>query len=82
MTFVPSLLAVNRAARVSVEQRDGNSSRVGSGKVLWQYAGEASSNAGAAVTKKTIYWGNGYSHLGIPEGSASTSFYAFSLNGS
>jgi polyvinyl alcohol dehydrogenase (cytochrome) len=51
------------------------------GKVLWQYKGEGSSNAGAAVTDKTIYWGNGYSHLGIPEGSASTSFYAFSING-
>ena len=51
------------------------------GKVIWQYKGEGSSNAGAAVTDKTIYWGNGYSHLGIPEGSASTSFYAFSLNG-
>jgi polyvinyl alcohol dehydrogenase (cytochrome) len=51
------------------------------GKVLWQYKGEGASNAGAAVTDKTIYWGNGYSHLGIPEGTASTSFYAFSING-
>jgi polyvinyl alcohol dehydrogenase (cytochrome) len=51
------------------------------GKVLWQYEGEGASNAGAAVTDKAIYWGNGYNHLGIPEGSASTSFYAFSLNG-
>jgi polyvinyl alcohol dehydrogenase (cytochrome) len=51
------------------------------GKVLWQYKGEGASNAGAAITKKTIYWGNGYNHLGIPEGSPSTSFYAFSING-
>lgn len=51
------------------------------GKVLWQYKGEASSNAGPAITDKTIYWGNGYNHLGIPEGSPSTSFYAFSING-
>ena len=51
------------------------------GKVLWQYQGEGSSNAGPAIGDKTIYWGNGYSHLGIPEGTASHSFYAFSLNG-
>lgn len=51
------------------------------GKVLWQYKGEGSSNAGPAVTDKAIYWGNGYSHLGIPEGSPSTAFYAFSLKG-
>lgn len=51
------------------------------GKVLWQYRGAGSSAAGPAVTDKAIYWGNGYSHLGIPEGSASTTFYAFSLNG-
>jgi polyvinyl alcohol dehydrogenase (cytochrome) len=51
------------------------------GKILWQYKGDAACNAGPAITDKTIYWGNGYNHLGIPEGSASTSFYAFSLNG-
>lgn len=51
------------------------------GKVLWQFKGEGSSNAGPAITDRTIYWGNGYSHLGIPEGFPSHSFYAFSLNG-
>ena len=72
MTFVPSLLAVN-SARLGFRSSSATAAAA---------VGEASSNAGAAVTKKTIYWGNGYSHLGIPEGSASTSFYAFSLNGS
>ncbi len=51
------------------------------GTVLWQYQGEGASNAGPAIIDGTIYWGNGYDHLGIPEGSPSTSFYAFSLNG-
>ena len=51
------------------------------GKVIWQFHGEGASNAGPAVVDGTLYWGNGYNHLGIPEGSPSTSFYVFSLNG-
>ena len=52
-----------------------------SGEVLWKYQGEGASNASPAVVGNTLCWGNGYNHLGIPEGSPSTSFYAFSLNG-
>jgi polyvinyl alcohol dehydrogenase (cytochrome) len=51
------------------------------GKVLWSYQGAGASNASPAVVGDNVYWGNGYDHLGIPEGSPSTSFYAFSLNG-
>jgi polyvinyl alcohol dehydrogenase (cytochrome) len=51
------------------------------GTILWQYQGQGASNAGPAISGGDINWGNGYNHLGIPEGSSSTSFYAFSLNG-
>jgi polyvinyl alcohol dehydrogenase (cytochrome) len=51
------------------------------GKVLWKYQGDGASNASPAVVGGTVYWGNGYNHLGIPEGSPSNSFYAFSING-
>jgi polyvinyl alcohol dehydrogenase (cytochrome) len=51
------------------------------GKVVWSYHGQGASNAGPAIVDGTVYWGNGYNHLGIPEESPSTTFYAFSLNG-
>jgi len=51
------------------------------GDVLWKYRGQGGSNSGPAVSDGTVYWGNGYNHLGIPEGSPSTTFYAFSVNG-
>jgi polyvinyl alcohol dehydrogenase (cytochrome) len=51
------------------------------GKVLWSYHGEGASNASPAVVDGTVYWGNGYNHLGIPEGSESHTFYAFSVSG-
>jgi len=51
------------------------------GKILWSYQGAGSSNAGAAIVDGTVYWGNGYAHLGTQLGSPSTTFYAFSLNG-
>ncbi len=51
------------------------------GKVLWSYQGQGASNASPAIVDKTVYWGNGYAHLGLPEESPSTTFYAFSVNG-
>jgi polyvinyl alcohol dehydrogenase (cytochrome) len=47
------------------------------GKLLWDFAGEGSSNAGPAIVDGTVYWGNGYARLG---GQASTKFYAFSVD--
>jgi polyvinyl alcohol dehydrogenase (cytochrome) len=52
-----------------------------SGKVLWSYQAQGSVNTGAAVVNGVVYWGDGYSHLGIPGWTGATTFYAFSLNG-
>ncbi|MGE5272905.1 MAG: PQQ-binding-like beta-propeller repeat protein [Verrucomicrobiota bacterium] len=49
------------------------------GTVLWDHLGAGSSNAGAAIVNGTVYWGNGYSRLGVGTGSAT--FYAFSRGG-
>ncbi len=50
------------------------------GKVLKDIVGEGSSNAGPAISNDgVVYWGNGYARFGL--GAASTTFYAFSLNG-
>jgi len=52
-----------------------------SGKVLWSYAAGSSVNSGASVVNGVVYWGAGYSHLGIPDYTGNTKFYAFSKNG-
>jgi polyvinyl alcohol dehydrogenase (cytochrome) len=50
------------------------------GKVLWDFEGEGSSNAGPAIgTDGTLYWGNGYQRFFL--GAPSTTFYAFSVDG-
>jgi polyvinyl alcohol dehydrogenase (cytochrome) len=46
------------------------------GARLWEFLGEASSNAGPAIVDGSVYWGNGYSHNG---GTVSHTFYAFAL---
>jgi polyvinyl alcohol dehydrogenase (cytochrome) len=51
------------------------------GQVLWNYQGDGASIGGASIVGGAVYWGNGYSHLGIAGWNASTSFYAFTLNG-
>jgi polyvinyl alcohol dehydrogenase (cytochrome) len=51
------------------------------GQVLWSYQGTGAAIGGASVVSGTVYWGNGYSHLGIPGWNSSTNFYAFTLNG-
>ncbi|MFF0575953.1 PQQ-binding-like beta-propeller repeat protein [Streptosporangium saharense] len=50
------------------------------GRILWDYLGEGSSNAGPAIVDGTVFWGNGYNNRFIP-GKGSTTFYAFSVNG-
>jgi polyvinyl alcohol dehydrogenase (cytochrome) len=47
------------------------------GQTLWSFQGEGSSVAGPAIAGGTVYWGNGYARLG--DGTASHTFYAFSL---
>lgn len=46
------------------------------GALLWEFLGEASSNAGPAIADGSVYWGNGYSHNG---GTVSHTFYAFTV---
>lgn len=50
------------------------------GTILWDYPGEGSSNAGPSIgSDGTVYWGNGYTRLGL--GTGSFTFYAFSIDG-
>jgi polyvinyl alcohol dehydrogenase (cytochrome) len=51
------------------------------GKVLWKFNSGASVNAGAVVSGGVVYWGSGYNHLGIPNFTGNTKFYAFSIGG-
>ena len=52
------------------------------GGTLWSYQGAGSSNAGAAIDDNgTVYWGNGYGHLGPAVGTPGNTFYAFSAGG-
>jgi polyvinyl alcohol dehydrogenase (cytochrome) len=51
------------------------------GRTLWSFQGPGAAISGAAVVDGTVYWGNGYAHLGIPGWLGSTTFYAFSRNG-
>ena len=52
-----------------------------SGKFLWSFTTPGSVNTGGVPINGTVYWGDGYSHLFIPGWPASTTFYAFSING-
>lgn len=47
------------------------------GKILWSYHGQGSSNASPAVVGDHVLWGNGYDRFG--EGTGSTTFYVFTL---
>ena len=52
-----------------------------SGQTLWTYASGSSVNAGASIVDGTVYWGSGYTHLGIPGYTTNNKFFAFSKNG-
>jgi polyvinyl alcohol dehydrogenase (cytochrome) len=51
------------------------------GRFLWDYQTPGAAISGAAVVNGTVYWGDGYTHLGIPGWNGSTTFYAFSIHG-
>jgi polyvinyl alcohol dehydrogenase (cytochrome) len=51
------------------------------GQTLWSFAAGSSVNAGASVADGTVFWGSGYTHLGIPGFTGNNQFYAFSKNG-
>ncbi|MFC5861473.1 PQQ-binding-like beta-propeller repeat protein [Acidicapsa dinghuensis] len=52
-----------------------------SGKTLWSYPSGASTISGATVVNNTVFWGSGYTHLGIPGMTGNNKFYAFTLGG-
>lgn len=52
------------------------------GNTLWSFPAASSVIAGATVSHGIVYWGSGYSHLGIPGMTAGNTFYAFTLGGS
>ncbi|MGA2535660.1 MAG: PQQ-binding-like beta-propeller repeat protein, partial [Terracidiphilus sp.] len=50
------------------------------GKVLWNFASGSSTIAGAAVSDGSVYWGTGYTHLGVPGiTGGNNTFYAFKI---
>ena len=51
------------------------------GQIVWSYAAGSSVIAGATVSNGSVYWGSGYTHLGIPGMTGNNKFYAFSING-
>jgi polyvinyl alcohol dehydrogenase (cytochrome) len=57
----PTMLALNAAT----------------GAILWSFASGASVNAGATIVDETVFWGSGYTHLGIPGYTGNNKFYAF-----
>jgi len=51
------------------------------GGILWGFASGGSVIAGASLANDTVYWGSGYSNLGIPGQIGNNKFYAFTLGG-
>lgn len=51
------------------------------GNTLWSFASGASVVAGASIVDDTVYWGSGYTHLGIPGYTGNNKFYAFKKPG-
>jgi polyvinyl alcohol dehydrogenase (cytochrome) len=47
------------------------------GNILWSFASGGSCNSGAAISGGMVFWGSGYSHLGL--GTPNNKFYAFQL---
>jgi polyvinyl alcohol dehydrogenase (cytochrome) len=51
------------------------------GGILWGFASGGSVIAGASIVGDTVYWGSGYTNLGIPGFTGNNEFFAFSVNG-
>lgn len=49
-----------------------------SGSILWSFASGGSCNSGAAVSNGMIFWGSGYSNLGL--GTLNNQLYAFQVH--
>jgi polyvinyl alcohol dehydrogenase (cytochrome) len=75
VVYVPSMSG-NTANDPTMLALDG-----ATGVPLWTYPAGSSVVAPAAVVNGVVYWGSGYTHLGIPGYTGNNRFYAFSLNG-
>ncbi len=51
------------------------------GDIVWSFAPGSSVIAGATIVDGTVYWGSGYTQLGIPGQTGNNKFFAFSLGG-
>lgn len=51
------------------------------GAIRWSFAAGGSVNAGAVIANDTVFWGSGYSNLGIPGYTGNNKFYAFTRGG-
>lgn len=51
------------------------------GQTIWSFAAGSSVNAGPAVVDGVVYWGAGYTHLGIPGYTGNNKLFAFSVGG-
>jgi polyvinyl alcohol dehydrogenase (cytochrome) len=55
--------------------------RAATGDTLWSYAAGSSVIAGATIVKDSVYWGSGYTNLGIPGYTGNNKLYAFTIAG-
>lgn len=55
--------------------------RASTGATLWSFAAGSSVIAGASIADDTIYWGSGYTNLGIPGYTGNNKLYAFTIGG-
>ena len=51
------------------------------GKILWSDNAGSSVISGPSIVEGTVYWGAGYTHLGLPAFTGNNKLYAFTLNG-
>ena len=65
----------------AVDEREVRALDASTGATLWSHQMPGASVAGAAVVNGVVYWGNGYSHLGIQGWNGNNKLYAFSING-
>jgi polyvinyl alcohol dehydrogenase (cytochrome) len=51
------------------------------GNTLWSFTAPGAVVTGASVVDGNVFWGSGYTHLGLPGWAGSTTFYDFTIDG-